>query len=93
MLRCRGESAYWRTYSKRERSNWGSISSYQRSRGESIRPVAIRRPDFWLIVKKANENTEAHLRQLTEAVLVPLKGKKEADISSELRERIEKLFG
>ena len=49
--------------------------------------------------KKANENAEAlkgleaHLMQLMEAILVPLKGKEEADVSSELRERIEKLVG
>ena len=50
-------------------------------------------------IKKANKSTEAlkgleaHLRQLMEAILVPLKGKEEAAVSFELSERIEKLLG
>ena len=52
-----------------------------------------------MALKKANENAEAlkgleaHLTELTGAILVPLKGKKETDVSLELRERIEKLLG
>jgi len=50
-----------------------------------------------LAIQKANENAEAledlevHLKRLKEAMLDPLYGWNEADISSELIERIERL--